>query len=268
MQPSRVWIRRLALGLLLPDLPKLVAADLAAVFGRICLFDNRLEPSCLSVFRIAYGPTLVKEKTVRLVVPVHRVVIRAVRGKRHERGEKDDPRDCGEHGQHPAPSGQKDVGPEVGNAGHGSASQSDSHTARRAPRGTAARADLCSHDRCAPRPASRDARRGWRAVPGGGELRRFRKVPAATASTRRTSRSATRAHYTAPSARLALRSPCHAHPDRPRARARLTDSNVCQLAAPRRRAFCRVVESLLTADAWPRLQRAAGGEVCPCTGSS
>ena len=39
----------------------------------------------------------------------------------------------------------------------------------------------------------------------GGELRRFRKVPAATASTRRTSRSATRAHYTAPSARLAPR---------------------------------------------------------------
>ena len=175
MQPSRVWIRRLALGLLLPDLPKLVAADLAAVFGRICLFDNRLEPSCLSVFRIAYGPTLVKEKTVRLVVPVHRVVIRAVRGKRHERGEKDDPRDCGEHGQHPAPSGQKDVGPEVGNAGHGSASQSDSHTARRAPRGTAARADLCSHDRCAPRPASRDARRGWRAVPGGASCGDFVK---------------------------------------------------------------------------------------------
>lgn len=147
MQPSRIWVRRLALGLLFPDLPKLVAADLAAVFGRIRLFDNRLEPSCLSVVRIAYGPTLVKEKAVRLVVPVHRVVIRAVRGKRHERGEKDDPRDRGEHGQHPASSGQKDVGPEVGNAVHGSASQSDSHAARRAQRGRGARADLCSHDR-------------------------------------------------------------------------------------------------------------------------
>ena len=167
MQPSRVWVRRPALGFLLLDLPKLVAADLAAVLSWIRLFDNRLEPSGLSVVRVAYGPTLVKEITVRLVVPVHRVVVRAVRGKRHERGEKDGPRDRGEHGQHPAPSGQKDVGPEVGNAGHGSASQSDSHTARRAPRGTAARADLCSHDRCAPRPASRDARRGWRAVPGG-----------------------------------------------------------------------------------------------------
>ena len=158
MQPSRVWIRRLALGLLLPDLPKLVAADLAAVFGRICLFDNRLEPSCLSVFRIAYGPTLVKEKTVRLVVPVHRVVIRAVRGKRHERGEKDDPRDCGEHGQHPAPSGQKDVGFEVRNAGHGGATAA-------APYGYEGEPFL--HDRRVPQPAPCDARRGWQTVPGG-----------------------------------------------------------------------------------------------------